>query len=155
HSPAVVEEVLRQGADEGMGRLKPAQVTVLFADLVGFTPFAESAGPEKVADSLDAFLNLAVEAIFRAGGTLDKFIGDCVMAFFGAPVPLEDHALRAVRAAVQLQDHMRLWNAGQGRSREAKVLLRIGINSGPALVGELGSDRRVDYTVLGSTVNIA
>jgi adenylate cyclase len=155
HSPAVVEEVLRQGADEGLGRLKPAQVTVLFADLVGFTPFAESAGPEKVADSLDAFLNLAVEAIFRAGGTLDKFIGDCVMAFFGAPVPLEDHALRAVQAAVEIQRDLAAWN----RERTAQGLpgfrARVALNSGPVVVGDIGSARRVDYTVLGNTVNVA
>jgi adenylate cyclase len=155
HSPAVVEEVLRQGADEGMGRLKPAQVTVLFADLVGFTPFAESSRPEKVADSLDAFLNLAVEAIFRAGGTLDKFIGDCVMAFFGAPVPQEDHALRAVRAAVEIQRDLSAWN----RERTAQGLpgfrARVALNSGPVVVGDIGSARRVDYTVLGNTVNVA
>jgi adenylate cyclase len=155
HSPAVVEEVLRQGAEEGMGRLKPAQVTVLFADLVGFTPFAESARPEKVADSLDAFLNLAVEAIFRAGGTLDKFIGDCVMAFFGAPVPLEDHALRAVKAAVEIQRDLAAWN----RERTAQGLpgfrARVALNSGPVVVGDIGSARRVDYTVLGNTVNVA
>jgi adenylate cyclase len=155
HSPAVVEEVLRQGADEGLGRLKPAQVTVLFADLVGFTPFAESARPEKVADSLDAFLNLAVEAIFRAGGTLDKFIGDCVMAFFGAPVPMEDHALRAVQAAVEIQRDLAAWN----RERTAQGLpgfrARVALNSGPVVVGDIGSARRVDYTVLGNTVNVA
>jgi adenylate cyclase len=158
HSPAVVEEVLRQGTEEGMegiGRLKPAEVTVLFADLVGFTPFAESAGPEKVADSLDAFLNLAVEAIFRAGGTLDKFIGDCVMAFFGAPVPMEDHALRAVQAAVEIQRDLSAWN----RERTAQGLpgfrARVALNSGPVVVGDIGSARRVDYTVLGNTVNVA
>jgi adenylate cyclase len=158
HSPAVVEEVLRQGTEEGMegmGRLKPAQVTVLFADLVGFTSFAENSRPEEVADSLDAFLNLAVEAIFRAGGTLDKFIGDCVMAFFGAPVPLEDHALRAVRAAVEIQRDLAAWN----RERQAQGLpgfrARVALNSGPVVVGDIGSARRVDYTVLGNTVNVA
>ena len=75
-----------QGGTRGCGACQSAQATVLFADLVGFTAFAENAPPEEVAESLDAFLDLAVEAIFRAGGTLDKFIGDCVMAFFGAPV---------------------------------------------------------------------
>jgi adenylate cyclase len=155
HSPAVVEEVLRQGADEGLGRLKPAQVTVLFADLVGFTPFAESARPEKVADSLDAFLNLAVEAIFRAGGTLDKFIGDCVMAFFGAPVPQEDHALRAVGAAVEIQRDLAAWNRERAAQGLPGFRARVALNSGPVVVGDIGSARRVDYTVLGNTVNVA
>jgi adenylate cyclase len=155
HSPAVVEEVLRQGADEGLGRLRPAQVTVLFADLVGFTPFAESARPEKVADSLDAFLNLAVEAIFRAGGTLDKFIGDCVMAFFGAPVPQEDHAFRAVRAAIEIQRDLSAWNSERAAQGLPGFRARVALNSGPVVVGDIGSARRVDYTVLGNTVNVA
>lgn len=154
HSPAVIEEVLRQGA-EGMRQLKTAQATVLFADLVGFTPFAENSRPEEVAESLDAFLNLAVEAIFRAGGTLDKFIGDCVMAFFGAPVPQSDHAARAVRAAVEIQRDLAAWN----RERSAQGLpafnARVALNSGPVVVGDIGSARRVDYTVLGNTVNVA
>ena len=153
HSPAVIEEVLRQG--DGMRHLKAVQATVLFADLVGFTPFAESATPEEVAESLDAFLNLAVEAIFRAGGTLDKFIGDCVMAFFGAPVAQEDHAERATRAAVEIQRDLAAWN----RERAAQGLpgfnARVALNSGLVVVGDIGSARRVDYTVLGNTVNVA
>ena len=155
HSPAVIEEVLQQGAEDGMRRLKLTQATVLFADLVGFTPFAESATPEEVAESLDAFLNLAVEAIFRAGGTLDKFIGDCVMAFFGAPVAQEDHAERATRAAVEIQRDLAAWN----RERAAQGLpgfnARVALNSGLVVVGDIGSARRVDYTVLGNTVNVA
>lgn len=153
HSPAVIEEVLQQG--DGIQRLKLAQATVLFADLVGFTPFAESSRPEEVAESLDAFLNLAVEAIFRAGGTLDKFIGDCVMAFFGAPVPQADHAERATRAAVEIQRDLAAWN----RERAAQGLpgfnARVALNSGLVVVGDIGSARRVDYTVLGNTVNVA
>ncbi|HYO16192.1 MAG TPA: adenylate/guanylate cyclase domain-containing protein [Thermoanaerobaculia bacterium] len=154
HSPAVIEEVLRRGED-GTRSLQITETTVLFADLVGFTSFAESSTPEHVAESLDAFLNLSVEAIFRAGGTLDKFIGDCVMAFFGAPVPQADHALRAVQAAVEIQDGLAAWNA----EREAQGLrgfqARVALNSGPVVVGDIGSARRVDYTVLGNTVNVA
>ncbi len=154
HSPGVIEEVLRRG-DEGMRSLQSAEATVLFADLVGFTAFAENAPPERVAESLDAFLDLSVEAIFRAGGTLDKFIGDCVMAFFGAPVAQPDHALRAVRAALEIQERLGAWNA----QREAEGLpgfkARVALNSGPVVVGDIGSARRVDYTVLGNTVNVA
>ncbi len=159
HSPAVIEEVLRQGSDsvgEGLRRLKPAQVTVLFADLVGFTPFAEGSGPEEVAESLDAFLNLSVEAIFRAGGTLDKFIGDCVMAFFGAPVAQEDHARAG--GARGGRDPARPGGL-ERRARKAQGLpgfnARVALNSGPVVVGDIGSARRVDYTVLGNTVNVA
>lgn len=153
HSPAVIEEVLQQG--DGMRRLKLAQATVLFADLVGFTPFAESSRPEEVAESLDAFLNLAVEAIFRAGGTLDKFIGDCVMAFFGAPVPQEDHAERATRAAVEIQRDLAAWNRERAAQGLPAFNARVALNSGLVVVGDIGSARRVDYTVLGNTVNVA
>jgi adenylate cyclase len=155
HSPAVIEEVLRQGADDGMQRLRVAQVTVLFADLVGFTAFAENSRPEEVADSIDAFLDLAVEAIFRAGGTLDKFIGDCVMAFFGAPVPMEDHARRAVQAAVEIQRDLAAWNEKRAAQGLPGFQARVALNSGPVVVGDVGSARRVDYTVLGNTVNVA
>jgi len=154
HSPAVIEEVLRRG-DEGMQRLRSAHATVLFADLVGFTAFAENAPPEIVAESLDAFLDLAVEAIFRAGGTLDKFIGDCVMAFFGAPVAQPDHALRAVRAALEIQDGLDIWSANRAAEGLPGFKARVAVNSGPVVVGDIGSARRVDYTVLGNTVNVA
>ena len=154
HSPAVIEEVLRQG-DEGMRRLQTAEATVLFADLVGFTAFAENAPPERVAESIDAFLDLSVEAIFRAGGTLDKFIGDCVMAFFGAPVAQPDHALRAVRAAVEIQQGLADWNARRAAEGLPGFRARVALNSGPVVVGDIGSARRVDYTVLGNTVNVA
>lgn len=154
HSPGVIEEVLHRG-DEGMRRLQSAEATVLFADLVGFTAFAENAPPESVAESLDFFLDLSVEAIFRAGGTLDKFIGDCVMAFFGAPVAQPDHALRAVRAAVEIQEGLAVWNARRAAEGLLGFKARIGLNSGPVVVGDIGSSRRVDYTVLGNTVNVA
>ncbi len=154
HSPGVIEEVLRQG-DEGMRRLQTAEATVLFADLVGFTAFAENAPPEAVAESIDAFLDLSVEAIFRAGGTLDKFIGDCVMAFFGAPVAQPDHALRAVRAAIEIQEGLTAWNARRAAEGLPGFRARVALNSGPVVVGDIGSARRVDYTVLGNTVNVA
>lgn len=153
HSPAVVEQVLHQGEDGARPRL--AQATVLFADLVGFTSFCESSGPEEVAELLGAFLNLSVEAIFRAGGTLDKFIGDCVMAFFGAPVPQEDHAQRAARAAVEIQRELKAWSAERVARGLPGFAARVALNSGPVVVGDIGSARRVDYTVLGTTVNVA
>ncbi|HEY4573861.1 MAG TPA: FHA domain-containing protein, partial [Thermoanaerobaculia bacterium] len=132
HSPSVIEEVLR-GGDEGMRKLQSAQATVLFADLVGFTTFAENAPPERVAESIDAFLDLSVEAIFRAGGTLDKFIGDCVMAFFGAPVAQSDHALRGVRAAVEIQTGLAAWNARRAAEGLPGFKARVALNSGPVV----------------------
>lgn len=154
HSPAVIDEVLRRGGASGGGP-RLAQATVLFADLVGFTAFCERSRPEDVGELLSAFLNLSVEAIFRAGGTLDKFIGDCVMAFFGAPVAQADHAVRAARAAVEIQRELTAWSAERKRQGLPGFAARVALNSGPVVVGDIGSDRRVDYTVLGNTVNVA
>lgn len=158
HSPALIEEVLRHGAEDGVDavrQLKSADATVLFADLVGFTAFAEDSSPEHVAELLNAFLNLSVEAIFEAGGTLDKFIGDCVMAFFGAPVAKPDHARRAVRAALEIQEGLEKWSADRQAQGLPGFAARVAVNSGPVVVGDVGSARRVDYTVLGNTVNVA
>jgi len=157
HSPGVIEEVMQEageGEDEKR-RLKRAEATVLFADIVGFTAFSENAEPEEVAELMEGYFTHAVEEIFSAGGTLDKFIGDCVMAFFGAPVAQEDHAVRAVEAAVKISDALDEWNAERAERNLPQIQTRVGINSGPVVVGDIGSNRRVDYTVLGNTVNVA
>ncbi len=158
HSPAVIESIVRfdpAAADAAVGRMKQTEVTVLFADLAGFTALSEKLSAGEVAELLEGYFTHAVEAIFAAGGTLDKFIGDCVMAFFGAPVPQEDHAVRAVRAAMHIQREQATWNAERARRNQPQLPVRIAINSGPVVVGDVGSKRRVDYTVLGNTVNVA
>ncbi|HSM52149.1 MAG TPA: adenylate/guanylate cyclase domain-containing protein [Thermoanaerobaculia bacterium] len=158
HSPAVIEEILGQDpAEPGstVGRMKVAEVSVLFADLVGFTALSERLPPAEVADLLGGYFTHATEAIFAAGGTLDKFIGDCVMAFFGAPMAQPDHALRAVRAAIAIQDGIDGWNAERRERGLPTLQARIAVNSGPVVVGDVGSASRVDYTVLGNTVNVA
>ncbi len=155
HSPAVVEEVMRGEGEDPLTELQPREVTVLFADLVGFTALAERLPPKEVALLLRGFFNGAAEAVFGAGGTLDKFIGDCVMAFFGAPIRQPDHAQRAVRAAVEMLAFLDRENAVRRRQGLATLECRVAVNSGPVVVGNLGSDQRVDYTVLGNTVNVA
>jgi adenylate cyclase len=92
--------------------------------------------------------------IFKYGGTLDKFIGDAVMAFFGAPLPQDDHAERAVRSALELLTVLDRWNADREAAGDDRVEVRIAVNSGPVVVGDIGSATRVDYTVLGNTVNV-
>ncbi len=160
HSPAVIDEMMREAEDgdggvEGVRELRVTEATVLFADLVGFTAFAERASPEEVSALLEGFFDQAVDAVFEAGGTLDKFIGDAVMAFFGAPLAQPDHARRGVEAALRLQGDLRLWNEERRDRGLPEVAARIAVNSGPVVVGDVGSARRVDYTVLGNTVNVA
>jgi len=154
HSPAVIESIVQ--AEEGaVGGVKSAEVTVLFADLAGFTALSENLSAEEVSAILEGYFTHAVEAIFDEGGTLDKFIGDCVMAFFGAPVPQPDHAKRAVRAALKILDELDGWNQARAEKDQPTLSMRIAINTGPVVVGDVGSNKRVDYTVLGNTVNVA
>lgn len=158
HSPAVIESIVQftpSAAEPTVGKMKLAEATVMFADLAGFTPVSENASPQEVAEMLESYFTHAVEAIFSAGGTLDKFIGDCVMAFFGAPVPQSDHARRAVEAAIQIQTAQEELNQERAARGLPTLQVRIAIQSGPVMVGDVGSRKRVDYTVLGNTVNVA
>jgi adenylate cyclase len=155
HSPAVVDEIVRGSIAADEEQIRIAEVSILFADISGFTTVSETKKPEEVAEFLSHFFSCAVESIFAYGGTLDKFIGDAVMAFFGAPIPQEDHADRAVLAGLMMQRLVGEWNAERAKIGLPPVLIRVGINSGPAVVGNVGTEKRVDYTVLGSAVNIA
>ena len=154
HSPAVVQQLITFGAIED-SILTPieADVSVLFADIVGFTALSEQLRPEEIAALLNRFFEEMLKPLFAMEGTLDKFIGDCIMAFFGAPEPQPDHADRAVKVAKAMLE--RLEQLNQSRALSHPLQLRIGINSGKAVVGDVGSSQRVDYTVLGGTVNLA
>ena len=154
HSPAVIDEIVK-GAALDEDEVRSADVSILFADISGFTTVSETKAPEEVAAYLSNFFSAAVDAIFAYGGTLDKFIGDAVMAFFGAPILQEDHADRAVLAGLMMMERVDEWNLQREREGLAPVRIRVGINSGPAVVGNVGTEKRVDYTVLGSSVNIA
>ncbi len=154
HSPGVVDEIVG-GRPQGVETVRTREVTVFFADIVGFTSSAETMDPEELSRFLERVFTFAADAIFEQGGTLDKFIGDAVMAFFGAPIKQADHARRAVTAAAKLVESLKTWNAQRAAHGERPVAVRIGVNTGRAFVGDIGSDRRVDYTVLGNTVNVA
>ena len=130
-------------------------VTVLFADVVAFTPLAERHRPEQVVGVLNELFTFLTEIVFRHGGTVDKFIGDCVMAVFGAPVAHPDDPVRAVRAATDMMDWLDVGNAKWRKEIGRELQLGIGINTGEAVVGNLGSTKRMEYTVVGDTVNIA
>ncbi len=154
HSPAMIETVLSDPDRVGPS-VTARETSVLFADIVGFTTRCENLPPEEVAAFLNQFFSRAAESVFEFGGTLDKFIGDAVMAFFGAPLPQPDHAERAVRAAISMMHAVRRWNRERALDGLEPVELRVGINTGAVVVGDIGSERRLDYTVLGTPVNVA
>ena len=153
HSPAVIDEIVKGVVSTDETEIRHAQVSILFADVSGFTTISETKQPEEVAEFLSHFFSCAVESIFAYGGTLDKFIGDAVMAFFGAPIPQDDHADRAVLAGLMMLRLVEDWNRARIAQGLPRVNIRVGINSGPAVVGNVGTEKRVDYTVLGSAVS--
>jgi adenylate cyclase len=156
HSPQVIEEIIAHAEATGDREVALTKsVTVLFADLVGFTSWSEKMAAGELASLLTRFFTLASEAVFSQDGTIDKFIGDAVMAFFGAPIDQPDHAVRAVSAALKVQEEMVAWNRERAARGEFPVAVRIALNTGEVIVGEIGSERRVDYTVLGNAVNVA
>ena len=155
HSPAVIDEIVKGAVSTDETEIRSTEISILFADISGFTSVSETKSPEEVAEFLSHFFSCAVESIFAYGGTLDKFIGDAVMAFFGAPIPQEDHADRAILAGLMMQRLTGEWNAQRIAEGATPVKIRVGINSGAAVVGNVGTEKRVDYTAIGSSVNIA
>lgn len=158
-SPRVVDQIvagvsgpLAQGHGGEM-LAEQREVTVLFADLSGFTPMAESMEPAKVIQVLNQVFEQLTRAVFQYDGTLDKYMGDALMAIFGAPLPQADHAQRAIRVALLMQ--RMLEQSNRARPQGKPLRMRIGINSGCAVVGDIGSPIRKDYTVIGDAVNVA
>lgn len=129
------------------------EVTVLFGDLRGFTPLAERLDPQDVVEILNVYLTRVVDAVFEFGGTLDKFRGDGVMAFFGAPIHRQEDPSNAVRCALAMQE--RLKAVTFAKFPDLRLHIGIGINTGIVIVGNIGSERRMDYTVVGNEVNVA
>ncbi len=150
-SDAVVAEVLRSGDVVLSGEKRI--VTVLFADLRNFTALAESLQPEEVMRLLNEVLGGLADVVLEWGGTLDKFLGDGLMAVWGAPGRHENDGEAAVSAALQMQTVIAAHN--QGRGARPKLELGIGLNSGPVIAGSIGSQRRTEYTCIGDTVNVA
>ena len=131
------------------------EIVVLFSDLTGFTRASAGMNAREVLTMLSGYQERMVAAIFHEGGTLDKFIGDGIMAIFGAPAPQPDAADRAVRAALAMAAALDELNKGRMAKGQAALAQRIGIHAGPAIVGNMGTPRRLEFTALGDTVNIA
>ncbi|MBW1918336.1 MAG: adenylate/guanylate cyclase domain-containing protein [Deltaproteobacteria bacterium] len=150
-SPAVCDELIKNPDLLQLGGRR-RQVTVLFADIWGFTAISEQLPPESVVDILNRYFTAMVDLVFEHQGTLDKYLGDNLMAVFGAPLELPQASHRAVECALAM--HRRLVEM-QEQGEFPIRRIGIGINTGEAIVGNIGSARRMDYTVIGDTVNVA
>ena len=149
----IVEQITQRGADEDP--LKPAEreITVLFSDIVSFTKMSEQLKPSELARFIREYLTAMTDIVFAHGGTIDKYIGDAVMALFGAPLASDGSAAAAVSAALEMRDRLAEFRLSGGQPGQLRS--RFGINTGLAVVGNLGSERRMEYTALGDTVNVA
>ncbi len=153
HSPGVVNRILSATTDPGVFDTQVRDLTVMFVDLVGFTTLSEGMEPDAVADLLNEFFHEMADVLFDHQGTLDKFVGDAILAVFGAPLPQEDHAAKAVRAALDMRKALADLNARH--PDRAPLRTRVGIHTGRALTGDIGSPMRCEFTVLGDAVNTA
>ena len=155
HSPEIVDLIISgESEDEGaMLSPKEKEVTVLFVDIVNFTPLSERLSPKEVSQLLNQFFREMNDIIFAYRGTLDKYMGDAIMAIFGAPIEREDDADRAIYAALDMRKALFRMNKTMEPDRIFDI--RTGINSGRVVAGNLGSPKRMDYTVIGDVVNTA
>jgi adenylate cyclase len=151
-NPHVVQELIARGGLTREGESR--QVTVLFSDIRGFTTLSETRPPREVVDLLNRYFSRQVAVIFRHGGSLDKFIGDAIMALWGAPLDDPRHAAKAVACALEMSDTLEEFRREAGEQAES-FDVGIGLHSGPAVVGLIGSEQRREYTAIGDTVNLA
>lgn len=154
-SPEMVKSLVAGGEDQLRLQGKPAELTILFADLRGFTSKSEEMSSEEMVKLLNEHLTAMSEVILRHGGTLDKFIGDCVMAFWGAPVADPEHALHACEAALDMLETLASENAKRANEGRMRLDIGVGLCTGTVTVGNMGSIHRFDYTVIGDAVNTA
>ncbi len=152
-APQVVKQILSDGEESLKLGGTRRYISVLFVDIRGFTPLSEKAEPEEVVEILNAYLDLCAKSIFKNGGTLDKFIGDATMAIYNAPLDLEDHAFAAIKTAWEMKQGAEPLMKKLQEKYDRIVQFGIGINTGYAVVGNIGSNERMDYTAIGDTVN--
>jgi len=153
-APAVVQEMLKHPEALRLGGERRV-ISVLFTDIRGFTTMSEHLDPEGVVKLLHDFLNPMSNIIIDQGGTIDKYMGDAIMALFGAPLEQPDHARQACRAALQMEDTLEELNRQWAKQGRPPLRIGVGVNTGPVAVGNMGSDRLFDYTAIGDNVNLA
>ena len=149
-SPSVIERLTSSGALPTLGG-ETREITLFFSDVVGFSALSEGVSPQDIVSLMNAYLTSMGEAIEEAGGFVDKFVGDAIVAIFGAPIMSANHAAEAVTAALECQSRLEIFN----REYSPPVRHRIGLNTGEALIGNIGSRRRFNYTAFGENVNLA
>ncbi len=153
-TPGVAERVMALG-DDALLRGERRDVSVLFSDIRGYTTLTENLEADKVVEMLNAYFETMVEAVFNFEGTLDKFIGDAIMAVYGAPLPLQNHGLAAVQSALDMRARLDRFNAERAGLNLPKIRIGIGISSGDVVSGNIGSHRKMEYTVIGDGVNLS
>lgn len=153
-SPNLVEQVVSGNIKVNQGGTL-VDATVVFIDIRGFTRVSEQMPPEELISTLNSYFEIMVDIIFKHDGTLDKFIGDEIMAVWGAPIAQPDHALRALRATYEIREAINRFNRFRVANNERALEIGCGINSGSMVAGYLGSSKTLSYTVLGDTVNVA
>jgi len=156
HSPQIIEMILKgsQETKDNVMEPKDLTATMLFTDIIDFTPLAEQMPPREMNIILNQYFSMMTDIVFGYDGTLDKYMGDGLMAVFGAPMEREDDAERAIQAAKEMKKRLAAMMAREGTHRR-KFDIRIGINTGRVVAGNIGSPKRMDYTVIGDPVNIA
>lgn len=152
-SPKVVDELINSPEMAKLGGERKT-ITVLFSDIRGFTTMSERMTPEQLVDHLNQYLQAMTDIVIKYDGTLDKYVGDEIMAFWGAPVPQADHSLRACRAALEMMVKLNEMNQAWQHQGKEKINIGIGLNTGPMVVGFVGSTSRMDYTLMGDMVNL-
>ena len=153
-APQVIDELIKDPSKLKLGGERKT-VTILFSDIRGFTTISEKMQPEELTKFLNRYLSVMTEEVFKHGGLVDKYIGDAVMAFWGAPLADENHALHAILTALEMMARLSEFNKQSASLAEPVIDIGIGVNSGEVTVGNMGSDKRFDYTVIGDTVNLA
>jgi len=152
-SPNIVDILAAQ--DEPLGPVRRQNVAVLFADIVGFTRLAETTDPEEVMDTLREYHRRMSAQVFACSGTIEKFIGDALLATFGVPTAGERDCVNALRCAVAMLRQLEQWNAERGAAGLAPIRMGIGLNYGPVVLGDIGGEHGMSFTVIGDTVNTA
>jgi class 3 adenylate cyclase len=149
-SPAVINQLDPDSLQLGGKR---ADITVLFADIRGFTSYSEKIAPEKLVSILNRYLAAMADAVLSQEGTIDKFMGDAIMAWFNAPLPQKDHTLRAVKTALSIRESVE--KLYEELPADAHLAFGVGIHYGDAVLGLIGTEKRLEYTAISDSVNIA